>query len=88
MNTTLSKTKQYLGLKRNIVLMLGLTVLMYTGEKLWERLIPKYLDGLGASIIIIGAFGFLQNFLVPFGHYPEGTLPIIWVTAKLSWYSA
>lgn len=72
MNTTLSKTKQYLGLKRNIVLMLGLTVLMYTGEKLWERFIPKYLDGLGASILIIGAFGFLQNFLGAVWALPGG----------------
>ena len=63
MESKLSKTANYLGLKRNIILMLGLTILMYTGEKLWERFIPKYLDGLGASILIIGAFGFLQNFL-------------------------
>ncbi len=72
MNTALSKTKQYLGLKRNIVLVLGLTVLMYTGEKLWERFIPKYLDGLGASILIIGAFGFLQNFLGAVWALPGG----------------
>jgi len=71
-NTALSKTKQYLGLKRNIVLVLGLTVLMYTGEKLWERFIPKYLDGLGASILIIGAFGFLQNFLGAVWALPGG----------------
>ncbi|MBL8015836.1 MAG: MFS transporter [Ignavibacteria bacterium] len=52
--------------------MLGLTVLMYTGEKLWERFIPKYLDGLGASILIIGAFGFLQNFLGAVWALPGG----------------
>ncbi len=72
MNNTITKTKQYLGLKRNIILMLGLTVLMYTGEKLWERFIPKYLDGLGASILIIGAFGFLQNFLGAVWALPGG----------------
>lgn len=72
MNNTISKTRQYLGLKRNIVLMLGLTVLMYTGEKLWERFIPKYLDGLGASILIIGAFGFMQNFLGAMWALPGG----------------
>lgn len=72
MNSTINKTKEYLGLKRNIILMLGLTVLMYTGEKLWERFIPKYLDGLGASILIIGAFGFLQNFLGAIWALPGG----------------
>jgi len=45
---------------------------MYTGEKLWERFIPKYLDGLGASILIIGAFGFLQNFLGAVWALPGG----------------
>ena len=45
---------------------------MYTGEKLWERFIPKYLDGLGASILIIGAFGFLQNFLGAIWALPGG----------------
>ncbi|HRE10385.1 MAG TPA: MFS transporter [Ignavibacteria bacterium] len=72
MNNSLSKAGQYLGLKRNIILMLGLTVLMYTGEKMWERFIPKYLDGLGATILIIGAFGFLQNFLGAIWALPGG----------------
>ncbi len=72
MESKLSKTANYLGLKRNIILMLGLTILMYTGEKLWERFIPKYLDGLGASILIIGAFGFLQNFLGAMWALPGG----------------
>jgi MFS family permease len=45
---------------------------MYTGEKLWERFIPKYLDGLGASILIIGAFGFMQNFLGAMWALPGG----------------
>ncbi len=74
MNNPLSKTANYLGLKRNIVLMLSLTVIMYTGEKLWERFIPKYLDELGTSILIIGAFSFLQNFLGAVWALPGGYL--------------
>lgn len=74
MNKTLSKTAAYLGLKRNIVFMLALTVIMYTGEKLWERFIPKYLDELGTSVLIIGGFGFLQNFLGAIWALPGGYL--------------
>lgn len=74
MNSTLSKTREYLGLKRNVVMMLALTVIMYTGEKLWERFIPKYLDELGTSVLIIGAFGFLQNFLGAIWALPGGYL--------------
>ncbi len=55
-------------------MMLALTVIMYTGEKLWERFIPKYLDELGTSILIIGAFGFLQNFLGAIWALPGGYL--------------
>lgn len=74
MNNALSKTANYLGLKRNIVMMLSLTIIMYTGEKLWERFIPKYLDELGTSILIIGAFSFLQNFLGAVWALPGGYL--------------
>ncbi len=55
-------------------MMLALTVIMYTGEKLWERFIPKYLDELGTSVLIIGAFGFLQNFLGAIWALPGGYL--------------
>ncbi|MCI0449921.1 MAG: MFS transporter [Chlorobi bacterium] len=74
MNKTLSKTAEFLGLKRNVVLMLTLTVIMYTGEKLWERFIPKYLDEVGTSVLIIGGFGFLQNFLGAVWALPGGYL--------------
>jgi MFS family permease len=45
---------------------------MLTGEKTWERFIPKYLEGIGSSVIIIGGFGFLLNFLGAFWSLPGG----------------
>ena len=72
MNTALIKVKDFLGLKRNVVLLLALVVLMLTGEKTWERFIPKYLEGIEGSYIIIGAFGFLLNFLAAFWSLPGG----------------
>jgi MFS family permease len=68
----LIRIKDFLGLKRNVVLLLGLIILMYTGEKTWERFIPKYLEGIGGSLIIIGGFGFLQNILAAFWSLPGG----------------
>ncbi len=47
-------------------------MLIYTGEKTWERFIPKYLEGIGSSILIIGGFGFMQNFLGAFWSLPGG----------------
>lgn len=72
MNTALTKVKDFLGLKRNVVLLLTLVVLMLTGEKTWERFIPKYLEGIEGSFVIIGAFGFLLNFLAAFWSLPGG----------------
>lgn len=72
MNTALIKVKDFLGLKRNVVLLLALVVLMLTGEKTWERFIPKYLEGIEGSYVIIGAFGFLLNFLAAFWSLPGG----------------
>jgi MFS family permease len=68
------RTADFLGLKRNIVLLLSLTVIMLTGEKLWERFLPKYLEGIGASTILIGGLGFLQNMLNAFWALPGGYL--------------
>lgn len=69
---TLQKIKEFLGLKRNVVLLLALIILMLTGEKTWERFVPKYIEGIGGSMLVIGAFGFLQNFLAAFWSLPGG----------------
>jgi MFS family permease len=53
----------FLGLKESIVPLLIITLLIYSGEKLWERFLPKYFESIGASVFIIGGLGFLQNML-------------------------
>lgn len=54
---------EFLGLKRNVVSLLIITLLIYSGEKLWERFLPKYFESIGATVLIIGGLGFLQNML-------------------------
>lgn len=53
----------FLGLKGNVVALLIITLLIYSGEKLWERFIPEYFETIGATVLIIGGLGFLQNML-------------------------
>ncbi len=60
---SVSKLKSHLALEGNIIPLLVLVVIVVTGEKLWERFLPKYLEDIGASVLIIGSLGFLQNFL-------------------------
>src|SRR6266571_688389 len=83
-NTTLRtvnravKIVQFLALKRNTVLVLGALVLALTGERLWLGFAPKYLETLGASVLIIGLFDALQTLLGAVYAYPGGWLADHW----------
>ncbi len=72
--TIFRRLTEFLGLRRNIVYLLSLTVLILTGEKLWDRYLPKYLESIGATTLIIGGLGFLQNILGAFWSLPGGYL--------------
>jgi len=66
MNEIINKTRSYLGLKRNVVIILSLTIIMIMSERLWERFLPKYLEAIGASYLILGGLGFLTNIVGAF----------------------
>src|SRR5437588_1513665 len=69
---------EFLALKRNTSLLLIALVLAGTGEKLWLGFAPKYLQTLGASILIIGVFDALQTLLGAVYAYPGGWLTDRW----------
>src|SRR5204863_500959 len=71
------KIAEFLALRRNTGLLLVALVLAGTGEKLWLGFAPKYLQSLGAAILIIGAFDALQTLLGALYAYPGG-----WLTAR------
>src|SRR6185369_8445687 len=52
-------------------------VLAGTGEKLWLGFAPKYLEWLGASVLVIGLFDALQTLLGAVYAYPGG-----WITDR------
>ena len=64
----------FLALRRNIVLLLLALVLAGTGERLWLGFAPKYLETLGASVLVIGLFDALQVLLGALYNYPGGWL--------------
>ena len=68
----------FLGLKRNLVILLVATFVIGAGEELWMRFVPKYLQALGASIFVIGLFDALRNFLGAVYAYPGGILVDRW----------
>ena len=74
----LERVKNILGLQRNISVMLGALLILGMGEELWMRFMPKYLEVLGASTVVIGAYGALKDLLDALYPYPGG-----WLTDRL-----
>src|SRR5260370_26968254 len=72
------KIADFLALRRNTALLLVALVLAGTGEKLWLGFAPKYLQTLGASVLIIGLFDALQTLLGAVYAYPGGWLTDRW----------
>jgi MFS family permease len=68
----------FLALRRNTALLLGALVLAGTGERLWLGFAPKYLEVLGAGVLIIGLFDGLQTLLGAIYAYPGGWLTDRW----------
>ena len=67
-----AKVVDFLGLERNIVAVSVAMFLMGLGEELWKRFLPKYMQGLGAPVIAIGAYGTAMDFLDAVYQYPGG----------------
>jgi MFS family permease len=68
----------FLALRRNTVLLLVALMLAGTGERLWLGFAPKYLETLGAGVLVIGLFDALQTLLGAVYAYPGGWLTDHW----------
>src|SRR3989454_12311441 len=69
---------QFLALRRNTALLLVALVLAGTGERLWLGFAPKYLQTIGATVLVIGLFDALQTLLGAVYAYPGGWLTDYW----------
>jgi len=69
---------EFLGLKRNVVILLMALVGMGLGEELWIRFVPKYLESLGAGLWIIGLYDAIKTWLGAVYAYPGGVLTDRW----------
>ncbi len=65
---------EFLGLRKDIVLLLAMAVLIGMGERIGSRYIPKYISELGAGAILIGIYGALENLLGALWAFPGGIL--------------
>lgn len=67
-----ARLAEFLALNRNTTILLAALVLISTGEELWLRFIPKYLEAVGASVFVIGLFDALKTLLAAVYAYPGG----------------
>src|SRR5213595_2061709 len=77
----ISRGKQFtdfFALKRNLVIILIAIFVIGTGEELWMRFVPKYLQTLGASVFIIGLYDALRTLISAIYAYPGGLLADRW----------
>ena len=72
------RTADFFGLKRNLVILLVAIFVIGSGEELWMRFVPKYLQTLGATVFIIGLFDALRTLLGAVYAYPGGVLVDRW----------
>src|SRR5215831_12598847 len=68
----------FFGLKRNLVILLIAIFVIGAGEELWMRFVPKYLQALGATVLVIGLYDALRTLLGAIYAYPGGVLADIW----------
>jgi MFS family permease len=68
----------FFGLKRNLVILLVAIFVIGTGEELWMRFVPKYLQVVGATVFVIGLYDALRTLLGAVYAYPGGVIVDIW----------
>jgi MFS family permease len=68
----------FLGLKRNLVVLLIAIFVIGAGEELWMRFVPKYLQAVGATVFVIGLYDALRTLLGAIYAYPGGVLVDLW----------
>jgi MFS family permease len=70
--------KEFLGLNRNTILLLAGIVLIGSGEEMWMRFLPKHLEALGASVLVIAVFDAIKTLLGAVYAFPGGVIVDRW----------
>src|SRR5256884_3908797 len=68
----------FLGLKRNLVILLIAIFVIGAGEELWMRFVPKYLQAVGATVFVIGLYDALRTLIGAIYAYPGGVVGDRW----------
>jgi MFS family permease len=75
---TLKSFTDFFGLKRNLVILLAVIFMIGAGEELWMRFVPKYLQALSATVLVIGVYDAIRTLLGAVYAYPGGVMVDRW----------
>jgi len=78
LNRVLGRIADFFGLKRNLVILLAAIFMIGAGEELWMRFVPKYLQALGATVLVIGVYDAIRTLLGAVYAYPGGVMVDSW----------
>ena len=70
----IKKASSYLGLNKNTAILFSAIIAIGSGEHMWLRFIPKYLEVLGATVFVIGLVDFIETALAAIYGYPGGVI--------------
>ncbi len=70
----IQRLREYLGLDRNILVLLVALVSLGLGEELWLSFVPKDLEALGAGVFVWATYRTLRDVLDAVYQYPGGVL--------------
>jgi len=68
------KPASRIGLTRGVAALAAASLVIGFGQELWARYLPEYLRAFGASAVVLGLFGSLQDLLDAAYAYPGGAL--------------
>src|SRR5688572_3129190 len=75
-STLRGKVVDYLSLERNVSIASAAVFILGLGDELWKKFLPKYLEALGATTVVIGLFGTAQDFFDAVYQYPGGWMAV------------
>jgi MFS family permease len=74
----MKRLRDFLGLNRNTTILLAGIILINTGEEMWMRFLPKYIETLGASALVIAIFDAVKTLLGAVYALPGGMITDRW----------
>src|SRR5947207_11111653 len=71
-NSPATSAAHRFGLNRNIAVLMAVILVVGTGEELWVRFLPAYLEVLGGGVWVVAGYGALLSLLDAVYQYPGG----------------